>query len=303
MCDVVIDVRELDKKFRKKTILSIFDDLPDNDKIILLSDHSLAPLSKLFSKERKGFFEWSEISKGPEIWKIGLKKIKSINLTINEIIRYFPSATQTFNRFGIPYYKLGSTKLVETDERAQEIFKEILSNKVNVHFPLRTDNWSIGFTIDYIINNHHTYVKESIPEIESLIDHLSQAHASSQPQLPMINQRFQEYKHELEDHMRDEEEIVFPAFKKLEEELSKSSPIDIQKVKDSISWMEEDHVLTGTNLKSMRNFCSKYQAPEDSSPGFKILYEELVKFESDMHFHMHLENNILFSKVSNVTKL
>jgi regulator of cell morphogenesis and NO signaling len=43
-------------------------------------------------------------------------------------------------------------------------------------------------------------------------------------------------------------------------------------------------------------------APEDSSPGFKILYEELKKFELDMHFHIHLENNVLFAKVQELVR-
>jgi regulator of cell morphogenesis and NO signaling len=56
-------------------------------------------------------------------------------------------------------------------------------------------------------------------------------------------------------------------------------------------------VLSGSNLKSLRKFCNNYKAPEESSPGFKILYEELTNFEADLHFHMHLENNVLFPKV------
>jgi len=123
------------------------------------------------------------------------------------------------------------------------------------------------------------------------------AHASTHPQLPMIRERFVEFKGELEEHMNDEEKIVFPSFKKLEESTSLQKIEKSRELDDSISWMEEDHILTGTSLKSLRNFCNNYVAPTESSPGFKILFEELKKFELDMHFHMHLENNILFVKV------
>ena len=77
---------------------------------------------------------------------------------------------------------------------------------------------------------------------------------------------------------------------------------DIDSFDDAINWMEEDHILTGTSLKTMRNYCNNYVAPTDSSPGFIILFEELKKFEHDMHFHMHLENNVLFTKVVNALK-
>ncbi len=297
MGNIVLDVREIDKKFRKKTILGLFNDLSDNHELELISDHSLAPLNKLFQKEKNGFFQWAEIESGPQIWRITIKKIKSLNLTINDILRQYPLASDIFENRGISYYKLGNAKLSDLSEEAQKLFDEIRAKKTQVVNPLRTDYWSISFTIDYIINNHHTFVKECIPEIESLIGHLAHAHASSQPQFPMISLRFNEFKSELEEHMKDEEEIVFPSFKKLEKTLLQGNDANGESFKDAISWMEEDHILTGTTLRSMRNFCNNYVAPEDSSPGFKILYEELKKFESDLHFHMHLENNVLFAKV------
>ncbi|MDZ7608640.1 MAG: hemerythrin domain-containing protein [Cyclobacteriaceae bacterium] len=119
----------------------------------------------------------------------------------------------------------------------------------------------------------------------------------------MIRERFAEFRTELLEHMRDEEEIVFPSFKNLETSMHNGSGIAPETLSDSISWMEEDHVLTGTSLKSLRNFCNNYVAPEDSSPGFKILFKELKNFEMDMHFHIYLENNVLFGKVVHALEL
>lgn len=293
----VLDVREIDKKFRKKIILNYFDELSDDQNLELISDHSLAPLHKLFQKERQGFFEWADLEKGPETWKISIVKADSVNLTINEILKHFPFAIDVLERYGIPYFKFGSNKLSDISNEAQIIYGEIKNSQQLLVNPLRTDRWTISFTVDYIINNHHTYLKEMIPELESLIDHLVQAHASSHPQLPMIKERFAQFKGELIDHVNDEEEMVFPSFKELEESINSENSEGSNGFDDSISWMEEDHILTGTTLKGMRNFCNNYVAPSDSSPGFKILFEELRKFELDMHFHMHLENNVLFTKV------
>ena len=295
----VLDVREIDKRFRKKIILNMFNDLSDGQYLELISDHSLAPLHKLFQKERQGFFEWRMLEDGPEIWKISIEKLESLNLTINEILKQFPFSINVMEAHGIAYYKFGINKLSDICENARAIYDEIKQSHQLLVNPLRTDRWTISFTIDYIINNHHTYAKETIPELEGLIDHLVIAHASTHPQLPMISERFAEFKTELLDHLNDEEQVVFPSFKKLEALLDKEKSEESKELDDSISWMEEDHILTGSSLKSMSNFCNNYVAPADSSPGFKILFEELKKFELDMHFHMHLENNILFTKVIN----
>ncbi len=298
----ILDVREIDKRFRIKIILNLFDDLNDGQKLELISDHSLAPLSKLFQIEKEGFFNWSDLENGPEIWRISIKKTEALNLTINDILKQYPLAIDILEEKGIPYYQLGDMKLSDVNKEAQSIYKEIKSSKQLIVNPLRTDRWSISFTIDYIENNHHTFVKQQIPELGNLIDHLVVAHAATHPQLPMIRERFSEFKVELEDHLKDEENIVFPSYKKLEIALRKGGLKDINDFDDAIDWMEEDHILTGSSLRVLRNFCNNYVAPKESSPGFKILYKELKKFEYDMHFHMHLENNILFAKVVTALK-
>ena len=298
----VLDVRDIDKRFRKQTILNLFEDLVDEQQLELISDHSLAPLNKLLQKEKHGFFNWSDLESGPDVWRISIRKTEVLNLTINDIIKQYPFAINVLEAKGIPYFKSGNSRLNEFTEDTRAIYEEIKQSGQFLVNPLRTHRWSISFTIDYIMNNHHTYVKQMIPELESLIDHLVQAHSATHPQLPMIKERYSEFKGDLVDHMNDEENIVFPSYKKLEKAFIENKLEDLKDFDDAINWMEEDHILTGTTLKAMRNFCNNYVAPKESSPGFKILYEELKKFEYDMHFHMHLENNVLFTKVTSALK-
>lgn len=298
----VLDVRGIDKRFRKKIVLNLFADLKEDQLLELISDHSLAPLNMLFQKEKRGFFRWHDLENGPELWRISIQKTEAFNLTINDILKQFPLAIDILEEKGIPYFKYGNKKLNDIYKDAKSIYEEIKFSRQPLVNPLRTDRWSISFTVDYIIQNHHTYVKEMMPELENLIDHLVEAHSATHPQLPMIKERFIEFKEELIEHLKDEEQVVFPSYKKLEKRIKDGKVTDIDSFDDAINWMEEDHILTGTSLKTMRNYCNNYVAPTDSSPGFIILFEELKKFEQDMHFHMHLENNVLFTKVVNALK-
>ncbi len=293
----VLDVREIDKSFRKKIILNLFNELDDGQQLILISNHNLAPLNKLFLKQKHGFFEWHDLQNGPDIWRISITKTNELNLTINDILKRYPMAIHIFENRSISYFNLGNEQFDNISADAKEIYEEIKQSYQPLINPLRTDSWSISFTVDYINNNHHTFVRKKVPELEDLIDHLVAAHAATHPQLPMIKERFMEFKDELNDHLVDEENIVFPSYKSLDEGFLASKKISVKKFDDAINWMKEDHILAGTSLKTLRNFCNNYIAPANSSPGFKILYEELKRFEYDMHFHMYLENNVLFAKV------
>ena len=44
----------------------------------------------------------------------------------------------------------------------------------------------------------------------------------------------------------------------------------------------------------MREVTGNYRLPNDACQTFKALYEALENLESDLHEHIHLENNILF---------
>jgi regulator of cell morphogenesis and NO signaling len=58
--------------------------------------------------------------------------------------------------------------------------------------------------------------------------------------------------------------------------------------------MEHEHDGAGKILATMRTLTQNYQLPEDACETFKALYEALAALESDLHEHIHLENNILF---------
>ena len=52
----------------------------------------------------------------------------------------------------------------------------------------------------------------------------------------------------------------------------------------------------GYALARLRELTGGYQAPVDACATFQALYEALPALESDLHEHIHLENNILFPR-------
>ena len=46
----------------------------------------------------------------------------------------------------------------------------------------------------------------------------------------------------------------------------------------------------------MRAAGNGYLAPPDACASYRSLYQALAEFETDLHQHIHLENNILFPR-------
>jgi regulator of cell morphogenesis and NO signaling len=64
-----------------------------------------------------------------------------------------------------------------------------------------------------------------------------------------------------------------------------------------ISLMLADHDRAGELLADLRQLTDDYQPPPDSCAAYRACYAALADLESDIHLHVHKENNVLFPAV------
>jgi len=161
------------------------------------------------------------------------------------------------------------------------------------------NDWQLDFLVDYIINNHHQYVRRMIPVISLHADKVASVHGKNHPETLRIADLFLAVREELEMHMMKEERILFPQIKQMvltEKENSKYFDPPFGPIQNPIRMMEYEHTSAGDALNQIRELSNNYSHPEDACNTFKALYSELKEFEEDLHKHIHLENNILFPK-------
>lgn len=60
--------------------------------------------------------------------------------------------------------------------------------------------------------------------------------------------------------------------------------------------MEFEHDEAGGLLKKFREYTEDYTLPEHACNSYRALFAALQEMESDLHLHVHKENNILFPK-------
>ena len=110
---------------------------------------------------------------------------------------------------------------------------------------------------------------------------------------------FSNIKDDLESHMQKEEKMLFPYIKKIvaikKNHLEMNYP-PFGNILNPITVMENEHEAAGIQLSEINILSNNYTPPEDACTTFNVLYKELKEFEDDLHIHVHLENNILFTK-------
>jgi regulator of cell morphogenesis and NO signaling len=177
------------------------------------------------------------------------------------------------------------------------------SGSCQVAFPF--DKLSLSELADYIVTTHHSYVKKESLQLFAYIQKVASKHGYRHPELFKIFELVSAIKEEMELHMQKEEQVLFPRIKEIEK-YSQQQPdeykLNISYVKAPISMMEQEHDHAGSLMEEIRLLSNNYEAPEDACTTYKLTYASLKAFETDLHQHVHLENNILFPRAIALAK-
>ncbi len=226
--------------------------------------------------------------------------------TIGEIVAADFRTAKVFEKYKIDFCCGGNVALDSACEKTginlAAISKELEAVKKS---PMdRSQNyaaWELPFLADYIINTHHTYLKENTEQIAAYASKISTVHGPHHPEMIEISKNFDKIATDMAAHLREEEEVFFPAIKRVyAAKKSGSRPLatDLETLKTSFTKLDEEHVLIGDATHAIRHLTNEYVVPADVCNTVMVTYQKLKEFEDDLHKHVHLENNILFLKAT-----
>ncbi|MGK9476932.1 iron-sulfur cluster repair di-iron protein [Melioribacter sp. OK-6-Me] len=229
---------------------------------------------------------------------------KLLDSPVGDIVKENIQVADLFEKYSIDYCCGGSKLLKDAlDEKKidHNAFLHELKNYVNKKTQ-QSDNYNdleLDTLCEVIVNKHHNYIRSSVPEIESLLLKVINAHGGKYPFLEIINNLFAELSKELMSHLLKEERVLFPLIRYLvntKKAGEKPKTKGYGTIKNPISQMIREHDNAGNIIENIATTTSGYNLPKDACVTFSLLYEKLKEFEKDLHIHVHLENNILFTR-------
>ena len=161
--------------------------------------------------------------------------------------------------------------------------------------------WELPFLADYIINAHHTYLKENTGQIAVYAHKIAGVHGVHHPEVIEIATIFDKIAVDMAAHLREEEEVFFPAIKRAyatRKAGAAPEAKDIETIQTSLKKLSHEHEGIGDAVHTIRHLAKDYAIPGDVCNTFVVTYQKLKEFEDDLHKHVHLENNILFLKAA-----
>jgi regulator of cell morphogenesis and NO signaling len=225
--------------------------------------------------------------------------------SVGEIAARSLAAVRILEEHGIDYCCGGQRSVADVCSE-KGIDSDVLLKQVQAAERNPTDagrNWraaTLAELIDHILSTHHEYLRRELPLIENRLIAVLNAHSEAHGQLlRQLSVLFAGLKTELQVHMQKEESVLFPFVRAAEMSASAGrglphSPFGT--VRNPIRMMEHEHDSAGDALAAMRRLTNNYELPEGACNTWRALYGGLAELESDLHLHIHLENNILFPR-------
>lgn len=82
-----LDLREVPVIERHPRIFESWEELEPGSTLQIVNDHDPKPLHYQFEGEYKDAYEWEYVNKGPEEWRVNIKKLKQAESTPEELRR------------------------------------------------------------------------------------------------------------------------------------------------------------------------------------------------------------------------
>lgn len=230
------------------------------------------------------------------------KKINIENimvLSLSEIINNSLDAAKIFESYKIQYY-CNSNQLLNEVLEEKEIEKFISALEKTIESTKDQKNISNKNLIElseYIVLVHHTYVRKTLQEIATKRKKLTEK--QSFENMGEVDRLLELLSKDMIMHMEKEERILFPLIKYLvdtERFHEKPKTRNYGTVINPIRQMLFEHETALEIIGKINDLLNTIINVETNKVELQQFISLINEFESDLHLHIHLENNILFPK-------
>lgn len=223
----------------------------------------------------------------------------TVQTQVGQFVADMPGRHRIFQDRGIDFCCGGKLPLEQACSEKGIDAAELLSDLVAYQARPEDSQGLAGKTLtqicDQIEATHHAYLRDVMPRLSGMAAKVVAAHGSRHPEVLQVQQVFEGLWAEMQSHMMKEEHVLFPGIRALEAGDAQACG-HCGTVQNPIHVMEMEHDSAGAALATMRQLTGGYKAPADACNTFRALLAGLEDVESDMHQHVHKENNILFPR-------
>lgn len=221
--------------------------------------------------------------------------------TVGYLATEFPETIRVFQRLRIEFCCDGPRPLGELCRERGLSFENVASAlglaTPSPHAP--DSGWQRRAVIEltaHITEAFHDPLRTELPRLHALAVRAQNHGQGSEDVHRTVLQALERLRATLETHMEMEERELFPLVARLEAgAIDGRAEADVSRLRAAL---QSDHKLLAGTLSDLRRVTHQYEPPSHACSTVRTLYRGLDELEKLMHLHIHLENNVLFTRAA-----
>jgi regulator of cell morphogenesis and NO signaling len=210
--------------------------------------------------------------------------------TLADIATTHPGAASVFYRHGLDFCCGGRRSLAEACSArgldAAAVIEEVAREEAVTTAATRWDLEPLPALITFIVETYHRRLREALPDLVRMAKKVEVRHADKAACPRGLADHLEAMHGSVLEHLAKEEQVLFPMILAGQGRLA-VGPVHV---------MEVEHDEHGRDLQTLRRLTGDMQPPEGACPTWRALYLGLQQLERELMEHIHLENNVLFSR-------
>ena len=216
---------------------------------------------------------------------------------VADIVTHYPKTADVFRKHGIDFCCGGQISLEEAVSNHPKLsltplLQELEDASQQQGEGMQPQYLSVPSLIQYIQARYHDTLREEFKQLTPYVTKLSRVHGPNHPNLVTLKSTFDAFKSAMLTHTDEEDQNAFP---KLVRSANGETVDDIDAVVQSLV---DDHDEAGALLHQMRELTHDFLPPAEACGTWRLVYDRIAHLERETHAHVHLENHVLFPKIT-----
>lgn len=232
--------------------------------------------------------------------------------SVQEIVSAHYGTAAIFRKYDIEYccgarWPLETVCLMKGVE-LEGLLRELKDAIRTIELPrnLPYENWSIDFLTEYIINIHHQYVHQTVPDLGQALGDFAEEHSKNYPVYAAVRSHYRTLEEGIYPSMAQEENVIFPYLRQVADAFTRKDPIaglfikTLRKPVEKVMNNERDMLINA--VTGFRKLTNNYEIPPKACTSHGVVLARLKALDNELMQHVRLEHQILLPRVIEMEK-
>jgi regulator of cell morphogenesis and NO signaling len=228
--------------------------------------------------------------------------------TVGEIANRQPSTIEVFEQLGIQYCCRGDETVETTCAYLGLPLNGVLSelNRAASATSATKAPWAdtiLDSLVGNLLRTRKVLVQQDLPRIQQLAHTVSSCHLREHPNAIHLAYLSATLAHEATSHFAEEAQTLFPKIRELELAYvgRSSATVHLDGLRKDLEHMTHEHGEVGDLLSRIQDATEDYNATASTCSSYREICQQLKGIDEEIRQEVHLENNVLFGRVMQIS--